>query len=31
MVRMINHWDNMSGDIERGYAGKSIFLRTTIL
>lgn len=24
-LRMINHWDNMSGDIERGYAGKSIF------
>ncbi|MBX4269904.1 alpha-glucuronidase family glycosyl hydrolase [Clostridium estertheticum] len=27
MVRMINHWDNMSGDIERGYAGKSIFFK----
>lgn len=24
-VRMINHWDNMDGSIERGYAGKSIF------
>lgn len=24
-LRMINHWDNMSGDIERGYAGQSIF------
>ncbi|MGM0123363.1 alpha-glucuronidase [Enterococcus sp. AZ194] len=23
--RMINHWDNMDGSIERGYAGKSIF------
>ncbi|APC40149.1 alpha-glucuronidase family glycosyl hydrolase [Clostridium estertheticum] len=27
MVRMINHWDNMSGDIERGYAGESIFFK----
>ena len=27
MLRMINHWDNMSGDIERGYAGKSIFFQ----
>lgn len=24
-MRMINHWDNMDGSIERGYAGKSIF------
>lgn len=24
-LRMIDHWDNISGDIERGYAGKSIF------
>ena len=23
--RMINHWDNADGSIERGYAGKSIF------
>lgn len=23
--RMLNHWDNMDGSIERGYAGKSIF------
>lgn len=23
--RMINHWDNMDGSIERGYAGQSIF------
>ncbi|WP_094546031.1 alpha-glucuronidase family glycosyl hydrolase [Petroclostridium xylanilyticum] len=23
--RIINHWDNISGDIERGYSGKSIF------
>lgn len=27
MYRMINHWDNMDGSIERGYAGKSIFYR----
>lgn len=25
MLRMLNHWDNMDGTIERGYAGKSIF------
>lgn len=24
-LRMINHWDNLSGSIERGYSGKSIF------
>ena len=24
-LRMINCWDNMSGDIERGYAGRSIW------
>lgn len=24
-LRMINHWDNLSGKIERGYAGDSIF------
>lgn len=24
-IRMINHWDNMDGSIERGYAGRSIF------
>lgn len=24
-LRMINHWDNLDGAIERGYAGKSIF------
>lgn len=27
MYRMIDHWDNMDGSIERGYAGKSIFYR----
>ncbi|MDF2987574.1 MAG: hypothetical protein K0R50_3084 [Eubacterium sp.] len=26
-LRMINHWDNIDGSIERGYAGKSIFYR----
>jgi alpha-glucuronidase len=24
-IRMLNHWDNMDGSIERGYAGRSIF------
>ena len=24
-LRMINHWDNMDGSIERGYSGQSIF------
>ena len=24
-LRMLNHWDNMSGDIERGYSGNSFF------
>ena len=26
-LRMINHWDDISGSIERGYAGRSIFFR----
>lgn len=26
-LRMIDHWDNMDGSIERGYAGQSIFYR----
>lgn len=26
-LRMINHWDNMDGSIERGYAGNSIFFQ----
>jgi len=26
-LRMINHWDNADGSIERGYSGKSIFFR----
>jgi alpha-glucuronidase len=25
--RIINHWDNMDGSIERGYAGQSFFFR----
>jgi alpha-glucuronidase len=25
--RLLNHWDNQDGSIERGYAGKSIFWR----
>lgn len=31
-LRMINHWDNISGDIERGYSGKSfLYSDDTIL
>lgn len=26
-LRMINHWDNVDGSIERGYAGRSIFYK----
>lgn len=26
-LRMINHWDNMDGSVERGYAGQSLFFR----
>lgn len=25
--RILNHWDNIDGSIERGYAGRSIFFR----
>jgi len=25
MLRLLNHWDNLDGSIERGYAGESIF------
>jgi len=25
--RILNHWDNMDGSIERGYSGRSIFFR----
>ena len=24
-IRILNHWDNLDGTIERGYAGRSIF------
>jgi alpha-glucuronidase len=24
-IRILNHWDNLNGTIERGYAGRSIF------
>jgi alpha-glucuronidase len=26
-IRILNHWDNLNGSIERGYAGESIFWR----
>lgn len=26
-IRMLNHWDNIDGSVERGYAGKSIFFQ----
>lgn len=26
-LRILNHWDNMDGSIERGYSGKSFFFR----
>ena len=26
-IRLLNHWDNLDGNSERGYAGKSIFWR----
>lgn len=26
-IRTLNHWDNLNGSIERGYAGNSIFWR----
>jgi alpha-glucuronidase len=28
--RLLNHWDNMDGSIERGYAGKSIWNWSTL-
>jgi alpha-glucuronidase len=27
MYRILNHWDNLNGSVERGYAGNSIFWR----
>ncbi len=26
-LRLLNHWDNLDGSVERGYAGKSIFFK----
>jgi alpha-glucuronidase len=26
-LRVVNHWDNMDGSVERGYAGKSIYFK----
>ncbi len=26
-IRMLNHWDNMDGSIERGYSGRSFFFK----
>lgn len=26
-LRMVNHWDNMDGSIERGYSGRSFFFK----
>jgi len=26
-IRMLDHWDNLSGSVERGYSGGSIFFR----
>jgi alpha-glucuronidase len=30
-LRMINHWDNLDGSVERGYAGNSIFFQNNEL
>ncbi len=30
-LRMLNHWDNMDGSVERGYAGLSLFFRNHAL
>jgi len=30
-LRILNHWDNLNGSIERGYAGKSIFWTSPVL
>ena len=29
-LRLLNHWDNLDGSIERGYAGKSLWMGTDI-
>jgi alpha-glucuronidase len=26
-LRILNHWDNLNGTVERGYAGRSLFWR----
>ena len=25
--RILNHWDNMAGHVERGYSGNSLFFK----
>lgn len=30
-VRILNHWDNLNGTIERGFAGRSIFWNTELI
>ena len=30
-LRILNHWDNPNGTVERGFAGKSIFLHTKLI
>lgn len=30
-LRMLNHWDNMDGSVERGYAGRSLFFENNAL
>jgi alpha-glucuronidase len=29
-LRLLNHWDNLDGSIERGYAGRSIFWNSPV-
>lgn len=30
-MRVLNHWDNLDGSVERGYAGSSLFLRGSVI
>jgi alpha-glucuronidase len=30
MNRLLNHWDNLNGDVERGYAGQSLWNWSTL-
>lgn len=30
-LRILNHWDNLNGTIERGFAGKSLFFRNGVV